>query len=471
MTRLVIYLVISLVLALGATWLISLPGTVSIDIGTHRMQPGLGTAIFAVVVLVVVSILAWAIIRRIVEAPRRLQRRTERKRQEAGLAALSDSVLALQAGDAARAKTLAREARAKLPDNAAASILEARAELSLGDYDAAREHYRALISNDNTALAALAGLYAQAEAQGKPRAALTFARKASAIAPNLPWASEAVFADVAARRAWDEALAMVAERPAQTKEARAEKRRRQAVLETALAQDKEMTEPDAALVHAQTALKLIPEFVPAALIAGRILIDRGDTRRASSLLRRVWKLTGHPHVAMLYAHVHSGASALERLKRVRALIEAPGDDRQAAIVLARAAVEAYEWPTARNALAAFAASQPTQAICLLMAEIEEGEHGDQGKAREWLARAVRAPRDPVWTADGITSEDWAPVGPVSGRLDAYEWKVPVEARQPATIDAERRAALTAPETATVEAAAIAEPPAEDLTPPAPEREA
>ena len=341
MTRLVVYLVISLVLALGATWLIALPGTVSIDIGSYRLQPGLGTAIFAVVVLVVVSILAWAVIRRIIEAPRRLQRRAERKRQEAGLAALSDSVLALQAGDAARAKALAREAKARLPGNAAAPILEARAELSLGDYDAAREHYRALISDERTALAALAGLYAQAEAQGKPRAALTFARKASAIAPDLGWAGEAVFADMAARRAWDEALAMVAGRPAQTKAGRDEKRRRQAVLETALAQDKEMTEPDAALAHAQTALKLIPDFVPAALIAGRILIDRGDTRRASALLRRVWKLTGHPHVAMLFAHVHSGASALERLKRVRSLVEAPGEDRQAAIVLARAAVDAY----------------------------------------------------------------------------------------------------------------------------------
>jgi HemY protein len=62
----------------------------------------------------------------------------------------------------------------------------------------------------------------------------------------------------------------------------------------------------------------------------------------------------------------------------------------------------------------------------MMADLEEAEHGDRGRVREWLARAVRAPRDPAWTADGITSETWAPVSPVSGRLDAFEWKVPVE---------------------------------------------
>ena len=45
--------------------------------------------------------------------------------------------------------------------------------------------------------------------------------------------------------------------------------------------------------------------------------------------------------------------------------------------------------------------------------------------REWLARAVRAPRDPAWTADGIVSDEWEPLSPVTGRLDAFEWKVPV----------------------------------------------
>ncbi len=69
-------------------------------------------------------------------------------------------------------------------------------------------------------------------------------------------------------------------------------------------------------------------------------------------------------------------------------------------------------------------------MCLLMAEIEEGQSGDQGKAREWLARALTAPADPAWTADGVTSDDWAPASPVTGRLDAFEWKVPLETRTP-----------------------------------------
>ncbi|MEI9902394.1 MAG: hypothetical protein WDN31_22535 [Hyphomicrobium sp.] len=46
--------------------------------------------------------------------------------------------------------------------------------------------------------------------------------------------------------------------------------------------------------------------------------------------------------------------------------------------------------------------------------------------REWLARTVNAPRDPAWTADGFVADRWMPVSPVSGALDVFQWRVPVE---------------------------------------------
>ena len=61
-----------------------------------------------------------------------------------------------------------------------------------------------------------------------------------------------------------------------------------------------------------------------------------------------------------------------------------------------------------------------------MARIEGGE-GDKGREREWLARAVRAPRDRAWIADGYVSDRWLPVSPVTGAVDAFEWKAPVDA--------------------------------------------
>ena len=435
MIRLASWIVSSLVVTALIAWLISLPGTMTIEVGGFIAQPRLGVAALVLAALVVVIIAAWAVVSRILSAPRHLARRGRERRRERGIAALSDAVVALHAGEADLARDFAREARQHLPANAAAQLLEARAHLALGDMAAAREHYRTLIGNPKTAMAALSGLYEQARTQGRHGAALTFAQKAAALQPNASWATGAVFDDLIRREDWTGALATAAAAPAVGRDAKAKRKRKLAVLETALARQLEPTKPLDARDHALLALKQVPDFVPAALIAARVETNQGEVKRAQSLLRRVWRTTHHPDVAALYTNSQPGASAVDRLRRARDLIESPPADRASAIVLARAAVDAYEWATARNALASFASSEPTQAVALLMAEIEEGQDGDQGKAREWLSRAVRAPRDPTWTADGVTLTEWEPVSPVSGRLDAFEWKVPVSAASPRAADA------------------------------------
>ena len=427
MIRLASWIVFSLAVTALIAWVISLPGTMTVAVGGFVAQPRLGAAVLLVVALVVVIIFVWGIIRRILSAPRAMGRRGRERRRERGIVALSEAVIALHAGEPGHARDLAREARQHLPTNAAAQLLEARAHLALGDMSAAREQYRALIGNDRTALAALSGLHEQARTQGRHGAALTFAQKAVAIAPGTAWATSAVFDDLVKKHAWAPAIAMAAEAPAGTREEKARKRHRLAVLETALARSLEPTEPLGALDHALAALKSEADFVPAALIAARVETNRGEVRRAMSLLRRVWRASRHPDVATLYANSQPGASAVDRLKRVRELIDSPPPERSSALVLARAAIDAYEWAVARNALANYASTEPTQGVASLMAEIEEGQNGDQGRAREWLARAVRAPRDPAWTADGMTSDEWEPVSPVTGRLDGFEWKVPVSA--------------------------------------------
>jgi HemY protein len=425
--RLAYWLIVSLLVTAGIAWLIGLPGTLSVELLGYRIQPRLGVAAFVLVAAIIVVILAWGIVKRIIAAPYYLARRGRERRKDLGFVALSDGFIALQSGDAIRARQLAREARGNLPRNAAAQLLEARADLALGDMHSARENYRALISNRKTAIAALAGLYDQARQQGRGDAALTFAQKALDISPMAPWAREAVFDDLTRGGRWDDALLMVADEPAVTRDEKMRKRRRQAVIETARARIAEGREPNAALEHALSALKLQPDFVPAALIAARIYSNRNEARRAMSLLRRVWRATSHPDVATLFANATPGSSAVDRLARIRELVETPPPNKASALVLARAAIDAFDWVAARAALASYISGTPSQGVSLLMAEIEAGQSGDAAKAREWQNRAARAPREPTWTADGITSAEWEPVSPVSGKLDSFEWRVPTSA--------------------------------------------
>jgi HemY protein len=116
-------------------------------------------------------------------------------------------------------------------------------------------------------------------------------------------------------------------------------------------------------------------------------------------------------------------SARDRLARMQVLVRMAPGHTESALAVARAALDARAFTTARTALENLA-KEPTQRVAMLMAELE-GLEGDEGRAREWMARALHAARDPVWTADGFVSERWLPVSPVTGRLDAFQWKVPV----------------------------------------------
>jgi HemY protein len=172
------------------------------------------------------------------------------------------------------------------------------------------------------------------------------------------------------------------------------------------------------------AVKLAPDLVPAVSLAGRLLAEAGERRRAARFIERAWRANPHPDLAEVYAHLRPGDSARDRLARVEVLARLREGHRESAYAVARTAIDAREFAVARASLAPFLGA-PTQRVAMLMAEIEDLEHGDVGRAREWIAKALNAERDPAWTADGVVSDKWLPISPVTGRLDAFEWKVPL----------------------------------------------
>ena len=199
--------------------------------------------------------------------------------------------------------------------------------------------------------------------------------------------------------------------------------RQRAVLLTASALAAEETDRDRARALVLDAVKLVPTLVPAAELAGRLLAEARKLRKAGKIIEKAWTANPHPDLAQVFAYLRFGDTARDRLARVRSLAEKAPGHVESAIAVARAAIDAQEFAVARNALKPLLA-EPTQRVAELMAELEHADTGNEGRAREWMARALRAPRDPAWTADGFVSDRWLPVSPVSGRLDALQWKVP-----------------------------------------------
>jgi HemY protein len=173
-------------------------------------------------------------------------------------------------------------------------------------------------------------------------------------------------------------------------------------------------------------VKLAPDLVPAAALAGRLLSRRCDLRRAARIVEAAWKTTPHPELAAVYLNLRPGDSAKDRLRRAETLAKLSMWAPEARLALGRTAIEAREFGRARDALQPLLTERPTMRACLLMADLEQAEHGAAGRVREWLARAAHASRDPAWIADGLVSDRWAPVSPITGKLDAFQWQVPPE---------------------------------------------
>lgn len=424
MIRVFIFFALALAGALGAAWLADRPGSVTVDWQGYYAEIGVGPALIAIGVLVVLAMIAWTILRTILRTPDITSRFFQRRRKDKGYAALSKGLIALGSGDAKLARKLGLDAERMLSGEPAAQLLLAQTAQLSGSQDEARGRFERMMLDDETRLLGLHGLYIEATRHDEPIAARHYAEEAVKLSPGLAWAGKALLGYQATASDWEAALQTLESNFNAKLIDKKTYRRHKAVLMTARAEELEQGEPDRARILSLEAHGLAPDLVPAAVIAGRLLTRRGDIRKASKVLESTWKKIPHPDIAEAYAHVRTGDSARDRMKRVHTLAGIRPNHAEGALAIARVAMEGQEFAEARKSLKKVLRSEPTQRAFLMMAELEEAEHGDRGRVREWLSRAVHAPRDYTWIADGVERETWAPVSPVSGKLDAFEWSQP-----------------------------------------------
>ena len=413
-------------IAAGFEWLKDTPGELALTLGGTIYSVGLAEAALALALVAVVSVICYLVFRAVVTAPGRFAFAWRDRKVERGRQALSQGLLAIASGDVRGAELAAREAAKRAPDAPLTALLQAQTAQLKGDRDAARDVFTAMLDNPQTKIAGLHGLFVEAERQGALEAAHHYAQAAREARPDTGWAARALQRYQAAAGDWDGALATLATASDNRSIDKKTARELRAVLLTAKAMECENTDTEGAKRAALEAHQLEPDLVPAAIVAGRILSRLGELKRGAKVLEASWKASPHPELAEAYAYLRSGDSALDRMARMDRLFKMKPHNDEGRMALAQMALEAREFDAAREALTPIVTTRPTQNALLLMADIDEAEHGDRGRVREWLARAVRAPRDPVWTADGVILDEWAPVSPVTGRIGAVEWKVPID---------------------------------------------
>jgi HemY protein len=426
MTRILFFTLFVIAAALGLAWLADRPGSITLEWFGYQIETSAFIGVLTVAVFVLAVMLILAVLRYVWTRPSAIAAHMRQRKQKQGFDALSRGLVAIGVGDRSQAQRYAGIAQRNLPREPLTALLRAQAAQLKGDDAAARRTFEGMLDTHETELLGVRGLFLEAKRAGDEGAALVLAQQAVERDPKLAWGVNALF-DLQARAGeWDQALNTLAIARQNRHVDSAAANRRRAVLLTAEARETESFDPDKALILANEALRLAPSLVPAAELAGRLLASKGEVRAASRQLLRTWSLSPHPDLAVAYAFAKPGLSPKDRLKRVEYLAKQTPDDVEGAVAIAQAAVEAQEWQRARNVLSPYLQDAPSARICTLMARIEGGS-ADKGREREWLARALRAPRDRAWIADGYISDRWLPVSPVTGAVDAFEWKAPADA--------------------------------------------
>ncbi len=410
---------------LAFAWLADRPGTVDIQWMNRQIKMSVLFAAIALALLAALTWLLWTFFSKLWRSPRTAREHWRFRKHRKAYEALSRGLIAASAGDAQSANRFASQAQGTIKDEPLLTLLAVQAAQLKGDRAAVKKNFEAMAKNPATEVLGLRGLFAEAKQSGDLAAAIQHAEKALALNPRLAWASTAMLQIQSARKDWTSAARTIANQGKSGLLQRAEADRKRASLLAAEALNLEESNRAAALSLATEASALDQSLVPASLVAARCHIANGSARKAMRALRDAWAKSPHPDIAEVTAYAKFGDGPEERFERVRDLVGNTEDSIEGAYALARAAIQAKRFEVARKTLEPHVNDTPQARICELMAMIEEAA-GDKGRAREWLSRAIHAPRDPMWVSDGVASPRWTPVSPVTGEIVPCEWKAPFE---------------------------------------------
>lgn len=408
-------LIALMALAAAAAWIADQPGRVALTWFGYRIEApapllALGLLLLALAAFILTWALAWAAA---------LPQRRRLKRQQKGYANFAAGMVAVAAGEADRALSLADKARKQLDDPALSRLLVAHAAQLKGDAALAHDAYLALSQDPGTAFLGTRGLLADARRGNDRVSALEHAQRASRLRPSSPFAAEAELQLLVEAGDWDAArkrLETARKKKAVTREAA-----------NALSARLDLAEAQAALARndhrmakqwAERAAKVLPEHPAPPVLMARAA-DHHNAREAASF-----------HLKRAFARAPSEALAEAWLMLQR---EMPSDQLMAAaedfvagrkpevasqLLLAASALQIRDFAAARAALTKAGPTGGAWAARLLAKLAEDGE-GDAHAADHWQALAAH---HALWQCGhcGAGAADWALLCAACGSFDTLD---------------------------------------------------
>lgn len=417
-------------LAIGGAYLLEFDGGLRISLGTMEYNLGPLQAVIAVLAVLLVFWLLLklagftvALIRFLSGDDTAISRYFDRSREMRGYQALNDAMIALASGEAREAMRGATKAERLLQKPQLTNLVAAQAAELSGDTRKAEAVYKALLSDDETRFVGVRGIMKQRLLEGDTETALKLAEKAFAIKPKHGEVQDTLLKLQADTSDWSGARKTLATKLSTGTLPRDIHKRRDAIL--ALSEAKvflDAGETGKAQDEFIEANRLSPDLVPAAVLAARAYISRGQPRYATKVIKKAWGVMPHPDLAAAFAEIAPDETPAARIKRFGALTKLHPDHPETKMMQAELLIAAEDFPGARRAIGNLAETDPTKRSLTIMAAIERGEGSKDAIVTAWLAKALTASPGPQWICevDGKVYPEWVPV--TDGGFDTLSWK-------------------------------------------------
>ena len=434
LTKVILFVVLVAALALGAGLLSETGETMRLTVAGWEFTIGpVQAVVLALLIVIAVSLLLKAL--GLVGASFRflngdetaISRYFDRNRERKGYRALSEGLMALASGEPRLALSRAQNAERLLGKPELTTLLVAQAAEAAGDRKRATEAYKTLLRDDATRFVGVRGLLQQKLADGDREVALKLAEKAFELRPGHAETQDILLKLQSDSGDWSGARTTLGAKLRAGTLPKDVYRRRDAVL--ALQQARTVMDDTASIEAREAAIeanRLSPDLIPAAAMAGRGYLAKGDKKNATRVLKKAWEVLPHPDLAAVFAEIEPEESPQDRLKRFRTLTNARPDSDETRMLLAELLLATEDFPGARRALDDIATRAPTQRSLAILAAIARGEGAEDSIVRDLVARAIAAPRGPQWVCDKCQAihDGWQPICENCGSFDTLSWRTP-----------------------------------------------
>ena len=262
--RLLILILIVAAAGVGTLYLARLPGEVLIDAFGMSIRLNLVWAILFLIVIAGGLAAIWGLFAGLWKLPGKLGQARRQSKVRKANSALTDGLLAAEAGDVTAARRLSRQAAAHGEDERLKVLVEARTAEAAGDWISAERAWAQMARMPGGQLAGLRGTAAAAMERGDMAAAEASAREALELKSDADWPFNSLFDLQVSRGEWEKALETLTVGERRRLVSGDSLRRRRAVLLTARAASLPNDERAAAQKALAEAIRAAPGFPPAA---------------------------------------------------------------------------------------------------------------------------------------------------------------------------------------------------------------